>query len=181
MFFNPHYADTRGFIKMPFNTTNARKVYKDGEDKKCVIWLYPYRSYDLVGRLKHLTRHYEKAPKHENARTLLSNDDLLVANVLKGTPRPKNVQNIVNEFTNEILGGSDYIALHWRYDKDDWYLHCERLANSTASKFHPQKSFDVCRGVAEVPIGTLMGRFDSFLANMTESGLWVSLILINQN
>ena len=53
-------------------------MYKDGEDKKCVIWLYPYRSYDLVGRLKHLTRHYDKAPKHENAKTLLSNDDLLV-------------------------------------------------------------------------------------------------------
>ena len=99
---------------------------------------------------------------------------LTVANVLKSTPRPKNVRNIVNEFTNEILGGSDYIALHWRYDKDDWYLHCERLKNSTATKFHPEKSFDVCRGVAEVPIGTLMGRFDSFLSNMTESGLWVS-------
>ena len=62
---------------MPFNSTNVKKVYKDGEDKKCVIWLYPYRSYDLVGRLKHLTRHYDKAPKHENAKTLLSNDDLL--------------------------------------------------------------------------------------------------------
>ena len=78
------------------------------------------------------------------------------------------VRDVMNEFTNEIIGGSDYIALHWRYDKNDWYLHCEKLAkNSTKFRFHPDKDFDKCKGVAEVPIGTLMGRFDAFLTNMT--------------
>ena len=82
--------------------------------------------------------------------------------------RPKMVRDVMNEFTNEIIGGSDYIALHWRYDKNDWYLHCEKLAkNSTKFRFHPDKDFDKCKGVAEVPIGTLMGRFDAFLTNMT--------------
>ena len=117
-------------------------MYKDGEDKECVIWLYPYRSYDLVGRLKHFTRHFDKAPKKEDAETLLSNDDALVVNVLKSTPRPANIQGLVNEFTNEVLGGSDYIALHWRYDKDDWYLHCERIKDSNKINFHPEKTFD---------------------------------------
>ena len=69
VFFNKEYADIRGFIKMPFNSTNVKKVYKDGENKECVIWLYPYRSYDLVGRLKHFTRHFDKAPKKEDAET----------------------------------------------------------------------------------------------------------------
>ena len=41
---------------MPFGK-NVKNVYKGGEDAKCAVWLYPYRSYDLVGRLKHWTKH----------------------------------------------------------------------------------------------------------------------------
>ena len=85
-FFNKHYADVRGFIKVPFNDTTLRNVYKDGEDKKCVIWLYPYRSYDLVGRLKHYTRHPQKLGRISGPE-LVKNNDLLVVNVMHSTPR----------------------------------------------------------------------------------------------
>ena len=57
IYFNKTYADVRGFIKMPFNNAKIRDVYYGAKDKKCAIWLYPYRSYDIVGRLKHFTRH----------------------------------------------------------------------------------------------------------------------------
>ena len=33
---------------------------------------------------------------------------------------------------------------------------------------HPHKKMDKCKEVADTAIGTLMGRFDSFLANLTE-------------
>ena len=67
--------------------------------------------------------------------------------------------------------GPDYIALHWRYDKNDWYLHCERInrgeQNPDHVVMHPLKKMDKCKEVADTPIGTLMGRFDEFLSNLT--------------
>jgi hypothetical protein len=49
------------------------------------------------------------------------------------------------------------VALHWRYDKADWFKHCEK------SKFkNKELEFDKCKELDEVATGTLMGRFDQF-------------------
>ena len=107
--------------------------------------------------------------------------------MMDATSRPKVIRDVASEFVNEILGvrikffnllkkytnqGPDYVALHWRYDKDDWYKHCERILDNTQRPdhviMHPHKKMDKCKEVADTAIGTLMGRFDTFLANLTQ-------------
>ena len=107
VYFNESYADPRGFIKMPFGWKNAPNVYHNGADKNCVIWLYPYRSYDLVGKLKYWTKHRKN---RKNRLSDLTHDDIvnddasLVAKVMDATARPKVIRDVAAEFANKILG-----------------------------------------------------------------------------
>ena len=44
--------------------------------------------------------------------------------IVAQTPRPAHVRNSVSEFL-EKFSDSKYVAMHWRYNDDDWAMHCE--------------------------------------------------------
>ena len=109
VYFNDSFADPRGFIKMPYGWKTVPNVYRGGADKQCVVWLYPYRSYDLVGKLKYWTKHRKNRkgrPADLTADDIINDDASLVAKVLDSTSRPKVIRDVAAEFTNKILGVS---------------------------------------------------------------------------
>jgi len=48
----------------------------------------------------------------------------LLENVVTHTPRPPFIKNIVNKFFDKFLGNKKYIAVHYRFDTNDWMNHC---------------------------------------------------------
>ena len=44
--------------------------------------------------------------------------------IVAQTPRPAHVRNSVSEFLKKF-SDSKYVAMHWRYNDDDWAMHCE--------------------------------------------------------
>ena len=83
VFYNEHYSDARGFIHMPFDAGNVSKVYEKGKNAKCVIWLFPYRTYDLVGKLKYWTKHQRGREQIQNIgfTEMIRDDPSLVAKI----------------------------------------------------------------------------------------------------
>ena len=77
---------------------------------RCPILGFPYRTTNfhdiLEGKVKSV-----------------STDELkLVRQVFEHTKRPKNIQQAVTKFLSLI--NNEYLSLHWRYNKNDWTLHC---------------------------------------------------------
>ena len=44
--------------------------------------------------------------------------------IVAQTPRPAHVRNSVTEFLHKF-SSAKYVAMHWRYNDDDWAMHCE--------------------------------------------------------
>ena len=94
---------------MPYDTEHVQNVYSGGADAKCVVWLYPYRSYDLVGRLKHWTKHRKNRKTRItdiDVNDMADDDASLVAKIMDATSRPKVIREVAAEFTNKVLGVS---------------------------------------------------------------------------
>ena len=108
-----------------------------GSSAACALWLFPYHTvgfnkvldYDLSVNFEELESSPEKFPNWENG------DISLMASIVQYTPRPFYVQEIGKEVLTRMFGGwqEPYLAMHWRYDKDDWVLHCHRPAYLTST------------------------------------------------
>ena len=48
--------------------------------------------------------------------------------IVRSTRRPKYIQEVVQNFLDHEMK-EEYGALHWRYDPEDWFLHCNRAEN----------------------------------------------------
>lgn len=46
--------------------------------------------------------------------------------MILATPRPKSVQLLYQEFQEKTLRSKNYLAIHWRYDRQDFVKHCKR-------------------------------------------------------
>ena len=57
-------------------------------------------------------------------------DRQLAMDVVKYVQRPEKIRSVVREFLNHKAGKRPIIAVHWRYDQQDWLLHCDRVSFS---------------------------------------------------
>ena len=109
IYFNETWSDPRGFINMPFMAKKAPDVYYGGRNAPCAMWFNPYRSIDLVGKLKYWSKHRRNRASNVHSATseqLLTDDATLAAKVLESTPRPGAIREVAAEFTNKIIGVS---------------------------------------------------------------------------
>ena len=117
---------------MPFGWKVVPNVYRSGADKKCVVWLYPYRSYDIVGKLKYWTKHRKNRKDRLSDLTkidLINDDASLVAKIMDATARPKVIRDVAAEFTNKILGVSYfYTALTETLEKIFWKFQFRKMS-----------------------------------------------------
>lgn len=55
--------------------------------------------------------------------------------IIQHTPRPYYIQQAASKITSELFGEDEiYLAMHWRYDKGDWAVHCDRASVLTTAK-----------------------------------------------
>ena len=47
-----------------------------------------------------------------------------IYNIIKHVQRPENQRKFVQKFIIDKMNGKPYIAIHWRFDKNDWQIHC---------------------------------------------------------
>ena len=57
----------------------------------------------------------------------------LMKDVINNTPRPQYIKEVATMFIDEVISNGDFVAIHWRYDKDDWLAaNCKvRIENIT--------------------------------------------------
>lgn len=76
----------------------------------------------------------------------VTDDDIdLVRQVFRHTQRPKYIRAVAEKFISRT-GINDYIALHWRYNKNDWMQHC---SESTLQQL-PESERQVCNTVSKI-------------------------------
>ena len=44
------------------------------------------------------------------------------------SPRPKFIREAANAFVADTIGTWDIVAMHWRYDKEDFMVHCQKVS-----------------------------------------------------
>ena len=103
---------------------------------KCALWLFPYHTVGFTKilnynlnvdfedvQLNHNSENYENS-KYPN---WWNGDISIMAAITQYTPRPKYVQEIGKILTDTLFGDNqEYLAMHWRYDRGDWGVHCDR-------------------------------------------------------
>lgn len=111
---NPLYS--KNINNLPFEADRLRDLYPD-DDARCAVWLFPYIQFqDFTLNIYSAWAGNTKVHQREHAE--------LLENVVKHTPRPPFIKNIVNKFFKKFLGDKKYIAVHYRFDTNDWMNHC---------------------------------------------------------
>ena len=103
----------------------------------CALWVFPYHTvgftkvldYDLNVDFQDLRDNPEKYPGWWEG------DISVMSAIIQHTPRPKYIQDLAADITSNLFGEDQlYLAMHWRYDKGDWAVHCDRASVLTAAK-----------------------------------------------
>ena len=92
--------------------SKIQTMYKS--DHVCPILGFPYRGISFHKTLE--------GPRHQGKIT--REDREIMKNIVAETPRPNHVRASVAEFITEKIR-APYVAMHWRYNDDDWAMHCE--------------------------------------------------------
>ena len=104
---------------------------KIGNDGPCALWMLVFRNMYWFRALT--LNQGDRAAKP------------LAARMVTATPRPKSVRDTASEFMSKVLKDQDFIAIHWRYDKEDFGQHCKRQVkpgNKLACEFLTKHNFD---------------------------------------
>ena len=83
-------------------------------DHRCPILGFPYRGISFHKTLE--------GPRH--AAKISANDREIMRRIVAETPRPHHVREAIAKFISEKIK-TNYVAMHWRYNDDDWAMHCE--------------------------------------------------------
>ena len=54
-------------------------------------------------------------------------DAAIISNVMHYSPRPKFIREAANAFVADTIGTWDIVAMHWRYDKEDFMVQCQKV------------------------------------------------------
>jgi hypothetical protein len=98
-----------GAIKLGINVAKVKELWSS--DDKCALMLFPYHVINFKGIVR-----------ESNFKEFAFLD--LQKEIVKSTRRPVYIQEIVKQFFEEEIK-EEYAALHWRYDPNDWFRHCD--------------------------------------------------------
>lgn len=101
----------------------------------CAIWLFPYRNIDLTKLLIKRKRANNKNfdPDKPEQPTGPDDDAAIISNVMHYSPRPQFIRDAAAAFVAEQIGTWDMVAMHWRYDKDDFMVHCQKVKRAVSN------------------------------------------------
>lgn len=111
---------------------DLEETFNDKDSGSCVVWFFPF----------HTITNFRSAVMSHLLHKNDGGDRQLAMNVVKYVQRPQAIRELVAKFLLEKAGKRPIIAVHWRYDQQDWLLHCDRLPDGQADKS--------CRNVAQM-------------------------------
>ena len=75
---------------------------------------------------------FEKKRTRVNAATL---DERTIYSLgLLSTGLPSIVKKLADAFINEFLNRNSFLAIHWRYNPDDWMVHCKHVEKNSITE-----------------------------------------------
>lgn len=112
--------------------TDLQATFSDATSGRCVVWFFPF----------HTISNFRSAVMSHLLHKNDGGDRQLAMDVVKYVQRPEKIRNLVAKFLRDHANNKPIIAVHWRYDQQDWLLHCDRLPDGQADKS--------CRNVAQM-------------------------------
>lgn len=113
----PQPLNSKNYNNLPFNEKKLQELYDDN-DATCAIWLFPYIQFqDFTLNIF--------SSWAGNARPSERDNNDLLENVVSHTSRPPFIRNLVDKFFTKYLDGKKYLAVHYRFDTNDWMNHCD--------------------------------------------------------
>jgi len=113
----PENLYSKNINNLPFEEDRLRELYPD-EDSKCAVWLFPYIQF------QDFTLNIYSAWSG-NLRFNQKSHAELLDDVVSHTQRPPFVRSIVDKFVKKYLDNKKFLAVHYRFDSNDWMNHCD--------------------------------------------------------
>ena len=105
------------------------------QDARCVVWVFPYVQFNDFTNYLH-------AAWNGNANKALKDPEDLqfLKHMMQSTRRPPFIVKMIDRFMEKIVGGKRFIAVHYRFDTDDWMKHCkEKVLSLLSGETTPSK------------------------------------------
>ena len=118
-------------ILLPNSVEALEKLYKN--EGKCAFFLMPYRAFDfkdvmvdedMLDERQEIRASIQEDKDNVYPESLKPEDQKLMGDIVLHTQRPKYVREISEKFINDVLGGMNFVSIHWRYNVGDWTRHC---------------------------------------------------------
>ncbi|XP_076817900.1 uncharacterized protein LOC143463324 isoform X2 [Clavelina lepadiformis] len=104
---------------LPSNEDDIRAVYNT--TASCALHALSYRSVEIMEKGKIA---FPLLPSASNIHKIP--DDVLYSAVTDSVHLPPCVTAAAENYVNAIIGNREYVALHWRYNEEDWFKPCQR-------------------------------------------------------
>ncbi|XP_002127834.4 uncharacterized protein LOC100180089 [Ciona intestinalis] len=115
------------------NVPKLRNMYKS--NGRCAVYVHPFRT---VGA-------HESSPKMREAKIILEDyeennirtqydqkdEELVYSLGFMSTGHPQFVKQIADEFRNKVMHDASVLAVHYRFDPNDWMIRCAKPAGNT--------------------------------------------------
>ena len=131
-------------------------------DGKCAVLVLPY-----------MMMKYTNAWNHNNTET-----DHLVWELLDHVRMSDHIFQLRDLFISEHFGGIDYLAVHWRFDPQDWGRGCYRKSSNNSRENHGLcKLLDMAnKDIAGALLFHLARKMDNQhdLGNLVNTGIYIA-------
>jgi len=120
-------------ILLPNSVEALEKLYKN--EGKCALFLMPYRAFDfkdvmvdedVLDERQEIRASIQEDKDNVYPESLTPEDQKLMGEIVLHTQRPKYIREISEKFINDVLGGMNFVSIHWRYNVGDWTRHCRK-------------------------------------------------------
>lgn len=109
------------------NRSDNSHLFRNYSKQKCIgfgFYLTERRVLaNAVKKSKLILNNLKASQKTLNSSQL--EDDTIYASIVLSTGLPFEVKNLAKKFVDEFFTGDKWLAIHWRYNPDDWLLHCK--------------------------------------------------------
>ena len=90
------------------------------QNSRCVVWVFPYVQFN------DFTNYIHADWNANDKKQLKDPEDLrFLKTMMVNTGRPPFIVKMIDKFLEQIVQGKRFIAVHYRFDTDDWMKHCK--------------------------------------------------------
>ena len=117
--------DFKGLQRHEGTVPLMRKLYTSNE--RCALYVYPFRSVgtrECASAVREARKFMSEPGQIIDVNTI--DPELLYSIGYINSPKPKFVKQIADDFRSGVFRNQSLIAVHWRFDREDWMLRCAK-------------------------------------------------------